>query len=165
MRPSSRLSSCLSSIAGRHHRHQQIRAPFPKAAQKSHACALVACDTAAMQHKWHSFAPRPSPGSGFQVTAKTITGQSITLDVKTSDTIGAVKAKIRDLVGISTNLQKLVYAGKVMQDDRTLADYIIRDDRTLHIWFFRRSQVRTRVSDDGKWILEDGQEQQEVRRR
>jgi hypothetical protein len=243
MRPSSRLSSCLSSIAGRHHRHQQILAPAPKAAQKSHACALVACDTAAMQHKWHSFAPRPSPGSGFQVTVKTLADKVITLDVKSSDTIGdvmskiqdkegisifhqrlifarkqleidrsladyniregsmlylmliifrprpgsilltvkeitgkglitleaetsdtvkSVKAKIRDLVGISTNAQKFIHAGRLMQDDRTLADYIIREDRTLHILFIRR----TGHSDDaGKRILDDGEAQQEVRRR
>ena len=73
------------------------------------------------------------PCFSVQIFVRGLEGKTITLDVELNDNVLGIKEKIEAKIKVPLGFQRLVYEGKQLSDDKTLLEYNITKDSTLHL--------------------------------
>lgn len=88
------------------------------------------------------------PRGGMQLFVKTLTGKTVSIEVEEGESIEDVKAKIAEKEGIPPEQQRLIFGGQQLQDAKTLDDYDVGDDATLHLVLRLRGGGLQEVTED-----------------
>jgi hypothetical protein len=89
-----------------------------------------------------AFLPRPVSSSlrhtlqirgGMQLSVRTLAGKTITVDVESDESVTSLKAKIQAKEGIPPEEQRIIFGGKQLDPEKTLADYDIDEESTLNL--------------------------------
>jgi ubiquitin len=103
------------------------------------------------------------PRGGMQLFVKTLTGKTVTVDVEEGESIEDVKAKISEKEGIPPEQQRLIFGGQQLQDGKTLDDYDVGDDATLHLVLRLRGGMQLFVKTlTGKTVTVDVEEGESI---
>mmetsp|Transcript_22619 Transcript_22619/g.45947 ORF Transcript_22619/g.45947 Transcript_22619/m.45947 type:complete len:344 (+) Transcript_22619:149-1180(+) len=107
------------------------------------------------------------PRGGMQLFVKTLTGKTVAIEVEEGESIEEVKAKIAEKEGIPPEQQRLIFGGQQLQDSKTLDDYDVGDDSTLHLVLRLRGGMQLFVKTlTGKTVaieVEEGESIEEVK--
>jgi ubiquitin len=136
----------------------------------SEAASAAAPRVPFMAHRYHSSSAAASamldrtlnivPRGGMQLFVKTLTGKTVSIEVEEGESIEDVKAKIAEKEGIPPEQQRLIFGGQQLQDSKTLDDYNVGDDATLHLVLRLRggivdNVVKTLLGKGAKQVDED----------
>ena len=99
----------------------------------------------------------------FQIFVKTLTGKIITLDVNAYDTIGNIKTKIQDKEHTPPEQQRLTHSSKDLEDSRTLSDYNIQKEATIHLLLrLQGGAAAATTADEFNAMFDDMKEEMEA---
>jgi large subunit ribosomal protein L40e len=84
--------------------------------------------------------PQPATETSMQIYVKTLTGKTLTVETANQETVEVVKRKIQNIEGIPPDQQRLVFAGRQLEDRRTLYDYSIEHESTVHLVLITQTQ-------------------------